>query len=90
MAVGGHNTWTDVYIRAFAEATGFTVVTFDHGLAGLGKTNHGARSPIVSLPVLRPRNSRNRRRQDFASELDLHSFRRRAFPIPLKAGQGLP
>jgi toxin-antitoxin system PIN domain toxin len=39
MAVGGQNAWTNAYICAFAEASGFTVVTFDRGLAGHRKAN---------------------------------------------------
>jgi uncharacterized protein len=27
----GHNFWTDAYLAAFAEAAGFTLVTFDRG-----------------------------------------------------------
>jgi hypothetical protein len=27
----GHNFWTDAYLAAFAEASGFTLVTFDQG-----------------------------------------------------------
>jgi predicted nucleic acid-binding protein len=27
----GHNFWTDAYLAAFAEASGFTLVTFDEG-----------------------------------------------------------
>src|SRR5580658_3021989 len=29
----GHNFWTDAYLAAFAEAAGFTLVTFDRGFA---------------------------------------------------------
>jgi predicted nucleic acid-binding protein len=28
---GGNNLWTDAYLAAFAEVTGFTLVTFDRG-----------------------------------------------------------
>jgi hypothetical protein len=27
----GHNFWTDAYLAGFAEASGFTLVTFDQG-----------------------------------------------------------
>jgi toxin-antitoxin system PIN domain toxin len=31
IASTGHNFWTDAYLAAFAEASGFTLVTFDRG-----------------------------------------------------------
>ena len=35
---GGRNLWTDAYLAAFAQTTGFTLVTFDQGVARFRKT----------------------------------------------------